>query len=126
DQDLEERDDEAVDHRSTSPSTTSSEPISATTSATRCPRISVRSPCRLQNDGGRTRNRYGFVDLPSLTMKYPSSPLGDSIAWYVSPAAGLMSRGTLPTIGPSGIPSVAWRMMRSDCLNSSIRTRYRS
>ena len=28
-----------------------------------------RSPCRLQNDGGRTRNRYGLVDLPSLTMK---------------------------------------------------------
>ena len=42
---------------------------SATTSATRWPLIRVRSPWRLQNDGGRTRNRYGFVDLPSLTMK---------------------------------------------------------
>src|SRR4029453_10547455 len=100
DHNLQERNDERIDHRSTSPSTTSSEPMRATTSAMRWPRHSVRSPCRLQNDGGRTRNRHGFVDLPSLTMKYPSSPFGDSIAWYVSPAGGLISRGTLPTIGP--------------------------
>ena len=78
------------------------------------PATSRLSPCRLQNEGGRTRKRYGFVDLPSLTMKYPSSPFGDSMAWYVSPAAGLISRGTLPTIGPSGSPSAAWRMIRSD------------
>ena len=49
------------------------DPISATTSATRCPLISRGSACRLQNDGGRTRNRYGVFDLPSLTMKYPIS-----------------------------------------------------
>ena len=68
-QNLDERNDPAVDHRSTSPSTTSSEPMSATTSATRCPLMSGGSACRLQNDGGRTRKRYGFVDFPSLTMK---------------------------------------------------------
>ena len=57
--DLEQRDDDDVDHRylSTSPSTMSMVPISATTSATRCPMINDLSPCRLQNDGGRTRNR---------------------------------------------------------------------
>src|SRR5581483_8897972 len=69
DDDLQERNQELIDHRSTSPSTTSIDPISATTSATRCPFTSRRSPCRLQNDGGRTRKRYGLVDLPSLTMK---------------------------------------------------------
>src|SRR5262249_8629284 len=126
DEDLEKWDDELVDHRSTSPSTMSIDPINATTSAMRWPRTRRGNACRLQNDGGRTRKRYGFVDLPSLTMKYPSSPFGDSMAWYVSPASGLINRGTLPTIGPSGRPSVACRMIRSDCRNSSIRTRYRS
>ncbi len=66
---LDERYDVRVDHRSTSPSTTSSEPINATTSATIWPLMSGGSAWRLQNDGGRTRKRYGFVDLPSLTMK---------------------------------------------------------
>src|SRR5262245_35716630 len=112
DDDFQKRDDEGVDHRSTSPSTTSSDPMSATTSATRWPLAMRRSACRLQNDGGLTRKRYGFVDLPSLTMKYPSSPFGDSIAWYVSPASGLIRRRTLPTMGPSATPCVACRMIR--------------
>src|SRR5205085_9080999 len=96
DENLQQGDNELIDHvfcrawartrpaapfyLSTSPRTMSMEPISATTSATRCPRTRRRNPCRLQNDGGRTRKRYGLVDLPSLTMKYPSSPFGDSIA----------------------------------------------
>jgi hypothetical protein len=45
--------------------------------------------------------------LPSLTMKKPISPFGDSFAWYVSPAGGLINRGTLPRTGPSGRPSIA-------------------
>src|SRR5262249_32297937 len=69
DDDLQERDDELIDHRSTSPSTMSIDPISATTSATRWPRTRRRSPWRFANEGGRTRKRYGFVLLPSLTMK---------------------------------------------------------
>ena len=34
--------------------------------------------------------------------------------------------GTLAMIGPCGKPSTAWRMMRTDCRISSMRTRYRS
>src|SRR5207244_8635030 len=66
DRNLQQRDDELIDHRSTSPSTMSIDPISATTSATRWPFTRRRSPWRLQNEGGRTRKRYGLVDLPSL------------------------------------------------------------
>ena len=50
----------------------------ATTSATSAPRAILFSDCKFTNDGGRTRTRYGWVE-PSLTMKYPSSPLGASI-----------------------------------------------
>src|SRR5437899_667935 len=56
-----------VDHRSTSPSTISNVPITATTSATRCPRIIWSSASKLISDGGRMRTRYGCV-VPSLTM----------------------------------------------------------
>ena len=73
DDDLQQRNEQAVHEaghqRSTSPSTMSMDPMSATTSAMRCPRTRRGSACRLQNDGGRTRKRYGLVDFPSLTMK---------------------------------------------------------
>src|SRR5208282_4964288 len=49
---------ELVQHqRSTSPSTMSSVPITATTSATSKPRTMMSRACKLTNDGGRTRNR---------------------------------------------------------------------
>src|SRR5579863_7791555 len=68
-----------IEHqRSTSPSTMSSVPITAMTSATSAPRTMMSSACRFTNDGGLTRTRYGCVE-PSLTMKYPNSPLGASI-----------------------------------------------
>src|ERR1700722_13044651 len=72
---------DVIEHqRSTSPRTMSSVPITAMTSATRAPRTIISSACRLTKDGGLTRTRYGCVD-PSLTIKYPSSPLGASIEW---------------------------------------------
>src|SRR6266480_426922 len=54
------------DHLSISPSTISSVPIIATTSATRCPRQSFFKAWRLINDGGRTRTRHGCA-VPSET-----------------------------------------------------------
>src|SRR5208283_893777 len=48
---------EALDHRSTSPSTMSSVPMMATTSATRLPWAIFASACKLMKDGGRTRTR---------------------------------------------------------------------
>src|SRR5208337_271209 len=44
-------------YRSTSPSTISSVPITATTSATRWPRIMMSRACKFKRDGGRTRTR---------------------------------------------------------------------
>src|SRR3989442_652755 len=55
-------------YRSTSPSTISMVPMMATTSAINPPRTIRSSACRLMNDGGRTRRRYGCVEL-SLTIK---------------------------------------------------------
>src|ERR1017187_9933464 len=72
------RGDEIGHQRSTSPCTMSIVPMTATTSATSAPRTIRSSACRLTNDGGRTRKREGCVE-PSLTMKYPSSPLGASM-----------------------------------------------
>ena len=69
---------QVVHQRSTSPRTISRVPMTAITSATSCPRHMTSSACRFTKDGGRTRILYGCVD-PSLTMKYPSSPLGASI-----------------------------------------------
>ena len=40
------------------------------------------------NDGERIFIRYG-LGLPSLIRKNPSSPLGTSVAQYVSPFGGL-------------------------------------
>ena len=75
--DLDQRDEDVIDckiHIRQSellpvdlPSTISSVPITATTSATMCPITIFRSDCRFTNDGGRTRARYAIV-LPSLTM----------------------------------------------------------
>src|SRR5215469_7454242 len=117
--------DEVVHQRSTSPRTMSSVPITAMTSATSCPRHIRSSAWRLTKLGGRTRTRYGCVD-PSLTMKYPSSPLGASIEWYTSPTGGFITFGTFAMIGPSGIAPIACSMIRSDCRISAMRTMYRS
>ena len=51
------RRDEVGHQRSTSPSTMSSVPITAITSATNWPRHISSSACRFTNDGGRTRTR---------------------------------------------------------------------
>src|SRR3954463_7090839 len=71
---------EGVHQRSTSPKTISSVPMTAITSATSWLRHINSSACRFTKLGGRTRTRYGCVD-PSLTMKYPSSPLGAPHKW---------------------------------------------
>src|SRR4029079_9795182 len=47
-------------HRSTSPSTMSTVPISATRFETRCPPARQGSAWRLMNEGGRTCSRYGL------------------------------------------------------------------
>ncbi len=54
---VEVRRDEVGHQRSTSPSTMSSVPITAITSATNWPRHISSSACRFTNDGGRTRTR---------------------------------------------------------------------
>src|SRR5262249_12018478 len=72
---------DVIDHqRSTSPRTMSRVPITAMTSATNAPRTIMSSACKFTNEGGRPGTRYGWVE-PSLTMKYPNSPLGASIEW---------------------------------------------
>src|SRR4029077_4486852 len=48
--------DDRTHQRSTSPSTISSVPITAITSATNCPRHITSRACKFTNDGGRTRN----------------------------------------------------------------------
>src|ERR1700719_1485497 len=73
--------------RSTSPSTMSIVPMHAIKSATSRPSASLGNACRFTNEGARTCTRYGLGE-PSLATKKPSSPRGDSIRWYTSPAGG--------------------------------------
>src|SRR5438093_7511894 len=54
-------------HLSISPSTTSIDPIDATTSAIRRPSIILGRACKLANEGARTWQRNGLGE-PSLTM----------------------------------------------------------
>src|SRR6266404_825930 len=65
-QEIQRRLGRGLHQRSTSPSTMSIVPIIATTSATRCPRTMRSNACKLMNDGGRIRTRYGCT-VPSLT-----------------------------------------------------------
>src|SRR6266403_1358930 len=72
---------------STSPRTISIVPMHATTSAINCPSINFGSACRLIYDGERKCARRGFGE-PSLAIKQPSSPRGDSTLTYASPGGG--------------------------------------
>jgi len=58
---------QASHQRSTSPSTGSTEEMTATASATKPPRIMCGSACTLTKDGARTCMRYG-VGEPSLAI----------------------------------------------------------
>src|SRR6266849_3626741 len=75
------------DYLSTSPRTMSMVPMHAMTSAINCPSINFGSACRLIYEGDRKCARSGFGE-PSLAMKHPSSPRGDSTLTYASPGAG--------------------------------------
>src|ERR1700730_15087091 len=72
---------------STSPRTISIVPMQAMTSALSCPSISFGSACRLIYDGERKWARRGLGG-PSLAIKHPSSPRGDSMVTNASPGAG--------------------------------------
>src|SRR4029077_6723429 len=71
--------------RSTPPRTGSSDATEATVSAPRYPSMMAGSAWRLTNDGSRILTRYGRCP-PSDTIRYPSSPRGDSTALKTSPA----------------------------------------
>src|SRR5580704_13244530 len=66
-------------HRSISPNTISWVPITATTSASICPRTISSSEARCAKPGARTFRRYGLL-APSETRYTPSSPFGASTA----------------------------------------------
>src|SRR5262245_3887031 len=72
-------------HRSTSPMTTSIDPITAITSAISPPTISLSSAWQASSDGARALTRHGRL-VPSDTTEKPCSPRGPSTATYASPA----------------------------------------
>src|SRR6202022_2317981 len=67
-----------IHQRSISPSTISSVPMDAMTSAISRPSTIFFKAWRFTNDGARILMRYGFGE-PSLAIKHPSSPRGDSM-----------------------------------------------
>src|SRR5262245_60993972 len=73
-------------HRSTSPITTSIDPITAITSAIRPPTIKRSSAWHASSDGARALTRHGRL-LPSDTTENPCSPRGPSTGTYASPSA---------------------------------------
>src|SRR5439155_12726598 len=77
-----------VRHRSTPPMTGSMLATDAITSAIKPPRTICGIAWRLMKLGSRSCTRHGFVP-PLETMWYPSSPRGDSIGTYASPAGTL-------------------------------------
>lgn len=81
-----------------------------TRSATVNPGAKNSTACRFENEGARHLIRYG-CSVPSLTMKTPRSPRGDSTWAYTwAPSGGLRRRGSLAATGPlRGYPSRACR-----------------
>src|SRR5206468_5805266 len=72
-------------HRSTSPMTTSIDPITAMTSAINPPTIMRSSAWHASSDGARDFTRHGRL-VPSDTIEKPCSPRGPSTGTYASPA----------------------------------------
>src|SRR5262245_56044445 len=72
-------------HRSTSPITTSIDPITAITSAISPPTISLSSAWQAGSDGARACRRHARLVRAATTEK-PCSPRGPSTATYASPA----------------------------------------
>ena len=64
---------------------------------------------KLEKEGALIFILYG-IEVPSETIKKPSSPLGDSIEKYDEPLGGFVSfelfSGFLEFKSPGGIPSV--------------------
>src|SRR5690606_20641483 len=134
-------------HRSISPSTMSSEALTAITSESSAPSIMCGSAAMLMNEGPRTRQRTGFAP-PSEPTYIPSSPLElstenqdsptgartpsmtslkwwimDSMSFIAADFGGRMTRGSSTLIGPPGSRSMACCRMRRLCRISSIRQR---
>src|SRR5439155_17497927 len=72
-------------HRSTSPMTTSIEPMTAITSAMRPPPTMEARAWHASSDGARDFTRHGRF-VPSDTTWNPCSPRGPSTGTYASPA----------------------------------------
>src|SRR4051812_4169032 len=97
-------------HRSMPPRIGSSIATPAIMSAIRFPELMSWSIWRFTKEGSRMCTRAGFAE-PSERTKQPSSPRGDSIAWYTSPGG---------TRKPS-VTSLKWWISASMLVASSCR-----